>query len=142
MLFFRNYHNDYLLLIWCIFALISDIILYNIDKANIYEEISSILKKLGISPDKDGFHYLRRAIYECYINPTAQKNYTELYMILENTFSTTRKDVERSIRYSISVGFGKSDYEYSEKLFSNILDLERAYPKNSEFIAVVFWFRN
>ncbi len=112
-------------------------VLYNIDKANIYEEISNILKKLGISPDKDGFHYLRRAIYECYINPTAQKNYTELYMILENTFSTTRKDVERSIRYSISVGFGKSDYEYSEKLFSNILDLERAYPKNSEFIAVV-----
>ena len=100
-------------------------------------EKRNILKKLGISPDKDGFHYLRRAIYECYINPTAQKNYTELYMILENTFSTTRKDVERSIRYSISVGFGKSDYEYSEKLFSNILDLERAYPKNSEFIAVV-----
>lgn len=110
---------------------------YNINKASIYEEIANILKKLGVSPDKDGFHYLRKAIYECYMNPTIRNNYTELYTMLENTFSINRKDIERSIRYSISVGFTKSDYEYSEKLFSNILDLEQAQPKNSEFIAIV-----
>lgn len=110
---------------------------YNIEKANIYEEISTILKKLGLSPDKDGFHYLRKAIYECYINPDIKKNYTELYTLLENTFSVSRKDIERSMRYSISIGYIKSDYDYSENLFSNILSLEQAYPKNSEFIAVV-----
>ena len=95
------------------------------------------LKRLGISPNKDGFHYLRKAIYECYINPTIRNNYTELYTILENTFSISRKDVERSIRYSIFVGYTKSDYEYFEKLFSNILTLEQTQPKNSEFIAIV-----
>ena len=110
---------------------------YNVDKANIYEEISNILKKLGLSPDKVGFHYLRKAVYECYINPTIQNNYIELYTILENTFLVNRKDVERSIRYSISIGFSKSDYEYSEKLFSNILGLEQTQPRNSEFIAIV-----
>lgn len=112
-------------------------VFYNIDKADIYQEISTILKRLGISPDKDGFHYLRKAIYECYINPTIRNNYTELYTILENTFSISRKDVERSIRYSIFVGYTKSDYEYFEKLFSNILALEQTQPKNSEFIAIV-----
>ena len=112
-------------------------VFYNINKAEVYEEISDILKRLGISPDKDGFHYLRKAIYECYMNPIFQKNYTELYTILENTFSISRKDIERSMRYSISVGYAKSDYEYSEKLFSNIIALEQSQPKNSEFIAVV-----
>ncbi len=110
---------------------------YNIDKANIYDEISNMLKKLGISPDKDGFHYLRKAIYESFKNPLINNNYNKIYDILENTFSISKKDIERSIRYSISVGFTKSDYEYSEKLFSNILSYEQTQPKNSEFIAVM-----
>ncbi len=112
-------------------------IFYNINKASIYDEISNILKRLGISPDKDGFHYLRKAIYECYINPSLRTSYNKLYNILEDTFSINKKDIERSIRYSISVGFIKSDYEYSERLFSNILSLEQSQPKNSEFIAIV-----
>ena len=41
-------------------------VLYNYNKANLYDEIAQMLKRLGISPDKDGFHYLRKAIYEIF----------------------------------------------------------------------------
>ena len=112
-------------------------VLYNYNKANLYDEIAQMLKRLGISPDKDGFHYLRKAIYEIFNDSKLKNNYAKIYDMLENTFSTNKKDIERSIRYSISVGFRKSDYEYSERLFSNILSYEQTQPKNSEFIAIV-----
>ena len=41
----------------------------NYKKLSTFEEIAEILKTLGVAPDKNGFHYLRKAIYECYLNP-------------------------------------------------------------------------
>ena len=43
---------------------------YNFLKISIYDKVAEILKKLGIAPDKNGFHYLRKAIYECYLDPS------------------------------------------------------------------------
>ena len=43
---------------------------YNFHKISIYDKVAEILKKLGIAPDKNGFHYLRKAIYECYMDPS------------------------------------------------------------------------
>jgi len=111
---------------------------YNKNKSDIYQDISIILKRLGISPDKSGFHYLRKAIYECFINPnliTNMKN--ELYPILEETFNTDKIDIERNMRYSIEIGFKKSEYDFTDKLFSNTLYIEQTKPKSTELIAIV-----
>ena len=112
-------------------------IYYIVSKSSIYDEISIILKRLGLSPDKTGFHYLRKAIYECYNDPNLINDYKKIYNLLEESFLINKKDIERSIRYSIYIGFKKSDYDYSEKLFSNTLSYEQIQPKNSEFIAIV-----
>ena len=112
--------------------------IYNKEKSNIYNEIGIILKRLGISPDKEGFHYLRKAIYECYLKPELLKDMkNKLYPILVDTFKTNRMDIERNMRYSIEIGFKKSEYEFADKLFSNIMDIEQIRPKCTELIAIV-----
>ena len=112
--------------------------IYNKNKSDLYNDIAIILKRLGISPDKEGFHYLRKAIYECYLRPNILKDMkNKLYPILIDTFKTNRIDIERSMRYSIEIGFRKSEYEYADKLFSNTLDIEQIKPRCSELIAIV-----
>ena len=112
--------------------------LYDEQKANIYKDISSILKKMGISPEKDGFHYLRKAIYECYLNPSLLLNINNnIYPILSNTFNININSIIRSINYAIETGYTKSNYEYEEKLFSNTIDIDKGKPTTVSFISII-----
>ena len=112
--------------------------IYNEEIASIYKRISLILKKMGISPEKDGFHYLRKAIYECYINPSLLNNINNnLYPLLSKTFKTNIKSIIRSMNYAIEIGYSKSDYEYGEQLFSNTIDIDKGKPTNISFISIV-----
>ena len=112
--------------------------LYNEQKANIYKDISDILKKMGISPEKDGFHYLRKAIYECYLNPSLLPNINNnIYPILSNTFNININSIIRSINYAIETGYTKSNYEYEEKLFSNTIDIDKGKPTTVSFISII-----
>ena len=55
---------------------------YNYKKISVYEKVAEMLKKLGIAPDKNGFHYLRKAIYECYMEPSLLTSITkEIYPV-------------------------------------------------------------
>ncbi len=111
---------------------------YNVERAHIYKEISLILKRMGISPEKDGFHYLRKAIYECYINPSLLNNINNyLYPILSKTFNISINSIIRSMNYAIETGFNKSDYEYEEKIFSNTIDIDKGKPTNIGFITTI-----
>lgn len=112
--------------------------IYNEEKASIYKDISNILKRMGISPEKDGFHYLRKAIYECYINPNLLDNINnKLYPILSKTFHININSIIRSMNYAIEIGYGKSDYEYSEIIFSNTIDIDKGKPTNISFISII-----
>ena len=112
--------------------------LYNNERANIYKDISNILKKMGISPEKDGFHYLRKAIYECYLNPSLLVNINNnIYPILVNTFNININSIIRSINYAIETGYTKSNYEYDEELFSNTIDLDKGKPTTVSFISTI-----
>lgn len=111
---------------------------YNYRKVNTYEKIADILKKLGIAPDKNGFHYLRKAIYECYLNPKLLTSITkEIYPMVSQTFSKKESCVERSIRSAIETGWDRGNYEYSNELFSNCVDYCKTKPTNGEFIAII-----
>ena len=75
---------------------------YNFHKISIYDKVAEILKKLGIAPDKNGFHYLRKAIYECYMEPSLLTSITkEIYPMLAESFSKKEICIERSIRSAI-----------------------------------------
>lgn len=112
--------------------------IYNLKKISLYDEIAEVLKKLGIAPDKNGFHYLRKAIYECYSNPKLLTSITkEIYPMLSDTFQKKESCIERSIRSAIETGWDRGDYEYSNKLFSSCVDYYKTKPTNGEFIAIV-----
>jgi two-component system response regulator (stage 0 sporulation protein A) len=110
----------------------------NYQKLATFDEIAEILKTLGVAPDKNGFHYLRKAIYECYLNPKLLTSVTkEVYPLVGKTFDKTPNCVERSIRSAIETGWDRSDYEYTEKLFLNCIDFYRSKPTNGEFISII-----
>lgn len=111
---------------------------YNYHKISVYEKIGEMLKHLGIAPDKNGFHYLRKAIYECYIEPTLLTSITkDIYPMLAKSFSKKESCIERSIRSAIETGWDRGNYEYSNELFSNCVDYYKAKPTNGEFIATI-----
>lgn len=110
----------------------------NYKKLSTFEEIAEILKTLGVAPDKNGFHYLRKAIYECYLNPALLTSVTkEVYPLVGETFNKTPNCIERSIRSAIETGWDRSNYEYTEKLFLNCIDFYRSKPTNGEFISII-----
>ncbi len=111
---------------------------YNFLKISIYDKVAEILKKLGIAPDKNGFHYLRKAIYECYLEPSLLTSITkEIYPMLAQSFSKKESCIERSIRSAIETGWDRGNYEYSNELFSNCVDYYKTKPTNGEFIAII-----
>jgi hypothetical protein len=110
----------------------------NYKKLSTFDEIAEILKTLGVAPDKNGFHYLRKAIYECYLNPKLLTSVTkEVYPLVGKSFDKTANCVERSIRSAIETGWDRSDYEYTEKLFLNCIDFYGSKPTNGEFISII-----
>lgn len=111
---------------------------YNFLKISIYDKVAEILKKLGIAPDKNGFHYLRKAIYECYLDSSLLTSITkEIYPMLAESFSKKESCIERSIRSAIETGWDRGNYEYSNELFSNCVDYYKTKPTNGEFIAII-----
>ncbi len=105
---------------------------------HLLEEISSTLKKLGIAPDKNGYHYLRKAIYECYNNPNLLTCITKgIYPLVSKEFGKNVSCIERSMRSAIETGWNRGDYEYSQNLFRSCVDYERSKPTNGEFISII-----
>ena len=111
---------------------------FNFTKISIYDKVAEMLKKLGIAPDKNGFHYLRKAIYECYMHPTLLTSITkEIYPMLAESFCKKASCIERSIRSAIETGWDRGNYEYSNELFQNCVDYYKTKPTNGEFIAII-----
>lgn len=111
---------------------------YNYKKISVYDKVAEMLKKLGIAPDKNGFHYLRKAIYECYMEPSLLTSITkEIYPMLAESFSKKESCIERSIRSAIETGWDRGNYEYSNELFQSCVDYYKTKPTNGEFIAII-----
>lgn len=111
---------------------------YNYQKISTYEKISEMLKNLGIAPDKNGFHYLRKAIYECYLKPELLTSITkEIYPLVSKAFDKKESCIERSMRSAIETGWDRGNYEYSNELFKNCVDFYKSKPTNGEFIAIL-----
>ena len=112
--------------------------IYNLKKISLYDEIAVVLKRLGIAPDINGFHYLRKAIYECYLHPNLLTSITkDIYPMLSTTFDKNESCIERSIRFAIESGWTRGDYDYSSNLFRSCVGYNTAKPTNNEFIAVI-----
>ena len=105
---------------------------------NLQISITKILHELGIPSHIKGYQYIREGISIIYNNPGTIGGITkELYPELALKFDTTVSRVERAIRHAIEVSWNRGDWDLMEDIFGHSVDIDKAKPTNSEFIALI-----
>ena len=105
---------------------------------NLQISITKILHELGIPSHIKGYQYIREAIGIIYEHPEVIGGITkELYPELATKFDTTVSRVERAIRHAIEVSWNRANWSLMEEIFGNSVDIDKAKPTNSEFIAMI-----
>ncbi len=102
---------------------------------NIDIMITKVIKKMGILPNITGYHYLRKAILHAIGNDGVTGSITNrVYPSIAESFGTTSRKVERSIRNAIKFSWDRGNNEM-RMLFAK-------KPTNSEFICTTAeWIR-
>ena len=102
------------------------------------EEITSILHEIGVPAHIKGYLYLREAITMVYNDINVLGAITKvLYPIIAKKFNTTSSRVERAIRHSIEVAWGRGNVDTIASIFSYTVSYNKSKPTNSEFIAMI-----
>ena len=110
----------------------------NLQTNTLEVDISKILHNLGIPSHIKGYQYLRESISILYIRPDVIGGITkELYPEIAQSFKTTVSRVERAIRHAIEVSWNRGDWDLMEEIFGHSVDIDKAKPTNSEFIATI-----
>ena len=102
--------------------------------------ISDVLKQLGIPGNLYGSRYLPFAIEKAISEPAPGRTLTKpggLYDVTAKAFNTTPSRVERAIRHSIEVAWGRGDLDVLQQYFGNSVSGEKGKPTNTEFIYTV-----
>lgn len=60
-----------------------------------------------------------------------------LYPEIAKTYNTTASRVERAIRHAIEVAWSRGNIDAISDLFGYTIDVAKAKPTNSEFIAMI-----
>lgn len=106
------------------------------NQKNILKRISKTLKRLGISPNKEGYHYLKDCILIC-LEKDELKVTKKIYLLLSKKYHKTTSSIEKAIRVAIENGWNNCDLSYSEDLFENTINYNKGKPTNYEFIATI-----
>lgn len=102
------------------------------------EEVSVLLKQLGLSANLNGFERARYAIILVYEKPDlAHHMTTQVYPLLAHHYKTNDKNIERSIRSAIEAGWTKADIRLVHHLFEYTIDQNKDRPTNAQFIAIL-----
>ena len=96
-------------------------------------KISVILKNLGLSPNLNGYYYLKTAIGIGVRTPLAAGHITKMiYPEVARQYHTSVSSVERSIRHSVDVIWERGNREPYYYLSGQY---GRGKPTNSEFVS-------
>lgn len=108
------------------------------ESKKIIKKITIILKKLGISPSRQGFFYLIDSIVLCLNKDIYNLNITkDIYLKLSKKYHKKICSIEKAIRIAIEIGWNNCDLSYSEKIFENTIKYDKAKPTNKEFITTI-----
>lgn len=108
------------------------------DTFDLNEEITSVLHEIGVPAHIKGYLYLREAITMVYNDINVLGSITKvLYPIIAKKFNTTSSRVERAIRHSIEVAWGRGNVDTIAHIFSYTVSYNKSKPTNSEFIAMI-----
>ncbi|MNC26944.1 Stage 0 sporulation protein A [compost metagenome] len=105
---------------------------------NLDANITSIIHEIGVPAHIKGYQYLREAITMVYNNIEILGAITKtLYPAIAERFKTTPSRVERAIRHAIEVAWTRGNIDSISHLFGYTVNISKAKPTNSEFIAMV-----
>ena len=105
---------------------------------NLQVSITKMLHELGIPSHIKGYQYIRDGIGIIFNKPETIGGITkELYPELAIKYNTTVSRVERAIRHAIEVSWNRGDWDFMEQIFGHSVDIDKAKPTNSEFMATI-----
>ena len=108
------------------------------DDNSIENEVTSIIRDLGIPAHIKGYQYIREGIIMA-INDMNMLNYITklLYPNIAKKYKTKSSSVERAIRHAIEVAWSRGKMEVIEDIFGYTVSAGKGKPTNSEFIALI-----
>ena len=102
------------------------------------DQITNIMHEIGIPAHIKGYMFAREAISMVVNDVELLSAVTkELYPSIGEKFNTTASRVERAIRHSIEVAWGRGQIETINNIFGYSIRNGKGSPTNSEFIAMV-----
>lgn len=105
---------------------------------NIETNITNMMHDIGVPAHIKGYLYLREAITMVYHDIELLGSITKiLYPDIAKKFNTTASRVERAIRHAIEVAWNRGNIDSITDLFGYTVNVSKAKPTNSEFIAMV-----
>jgi two-component system response regulator (stage 0 sporulation protein A) len=100
--------------------------------------ITQIIHEIGVPAHIKGYHYLREAIAIVFEDVEILGSITKvLYPRIAERYKTTPSRVERAIRHSIEVAWGRGNMEAIRNVFGYTVSASKTKPTNSEFIAMI-----
>jgi two-component system response regulator (stage 0 sporulation protein A) len=107
-------------------------------RPNLDASITNIIHEVGVPAHIKGYQYLRDAITMVYNNIELLSAVTKtLYPAIAEKYRTTPSRVERAIRHAIEVAWTRGNIDSISHLFGYTINISKAKPTNSEFIAMV-----
>jgi two-component system, response regulator, stage 0 sporulation protein A len=107
-------------------------------KKSLESAITQIIHEIGVPAHIKGYHYLREAIGIVFNDVEILGSITKtLYPRIAERFKTTPSRVERAIRHSIEVAWGRGNVEAIRAVFGYTVSASKTKPTNSEFIAMI-----
>lgn len=100
--------------------------------------ITNIIHEIGVPAHIKGYMYLREAIAMVYNDVELLGSITKiLYPKIAEVYKTTPSRVERAIRHAIEVAWNRGNVDSLSSMFGYTINVSKAKPTNSEFIAMV-----
>lgn len=100
--------------------------------------ITQIIHEIGVPAHIKGYHYLREAIGIVFNDVEILGSITKvLYPKIAERYKTTPSRVERAIRHSIEVAWGRGNMDAIRTMFGYTVSVSKTKPTNSEFIAMI-----
>lgn len=101
-------------------------------------DITDIIHEIGVPAHIKGYLYLREAISMVYNDIGLLGSITKiLYPDIAKKFDTTASRVERAIRHAIEVAWSRGNIDAISAMFGYTINVSKAKPTNSEFIAMI-----
>lgn len=110
----------------------------SVRQAHSENNISELLKSVGIPVNIKGFRFLKNAIEIVSTDfANLDKITKRLYLQVANNFNSTPTRVERDIRHAIEVAYNRGNPRLLNEIFGYTIDEDKGKPTNSEFIAMM-----